>query len=83
MIIKKKYKITYIKKLEDIKIFKYKIDVAFVFTPSTFHIDQEIWLLNNNINLFVEKPIGISQKNISKLNKSLKNKMQNIWWATS
>ena len=72
--VKKKYKITYIKKLEDIKIFKYKIDAAFVCTPSSFHVDQAIWLLNNNINLFVEKPIGISQKNISKLNKLLKKK---------
>ena len=72
--IKKKYNITYIKKLEDIKICKYKIDVAFVCTPSSLHIDQAIWLLNNNINLFVEKPIGINQKNIRRLNKLLKKK---------
>ena len=39
------------------------------------HVDESITLLKQNINIFVEKPLGSSLKNINKLNKlALKSK---------
>jgi len=65
--IKKVYNIKYLRKLDDVKKEKLKIDAAFVCTPSKFHVDEAIWLIKNNINIFVEKPLGSSLKNINKL----------------
>ena len=39
-----------IKSLSEIKKKKLKIDAAFICTPSSFHIHQLVWLLENNIN---------------------------------
>ena len=70
--IKKRYKIQYIKNLEDIKRENIAIDAAFICTPSKFHVKESIWLLKNNINIFVEKPLGSSLSNIKKLEKVLR-----------
>jgi predicted dehydrogenase len=72
--IKKKYKLTYFNSLESLKKNKTNIDIAFICTPSNFHVDEAIWLVKNNINIFVEKPLGSSLKNVSKLKKLLMSK---------
>ena len=65
--LKKKYSLTYINNLNDIKKKKLNIDAALVCTPSSHHVKQVIWLVKNNINCFVEKPLGSSSKNLLKL----------------
>lgn len=71
--IEKKYKINFIKKLEEVK--KLKIDLALICTPTAFHISQAVYLINNNINTFVEKPLGSNLKDLNNLRKAiLKNK---------
>ena len=70
--LKSKYKITYIHSLNNLK--KYKIDCAFICTPSSFHVDETIKIIEQNINVFVEKPLGSSLKNINKLKKILRTK---------
>ena len=72
--LKKKYSLTYINNLNDIKKKKLNIDAAFVCTPSSHHVNQVIWLIKNNINCFVEKPLGSSSKNLLKLKKLLLKK---------
>jgi len=78
--IKKKYKIVYFNSLDALKKENINIDIAFICTPSNFHVDEAIWLVKNNINIFVEKPLGNSLKNISKLKKLLisKNKIKHM-----
>lgn len=78
--IKKKYKIIYFDSLEALKKENINIDIAFICTPSNFHVDEAIWLVKNNINIFVEKPLGNSLKNVSKLKKLLisKNKIKHM-----
>ncbi len=72
--IEKKYKIKVFKSLKDFKREKININAAFVCTPSKFHIDETIWLMKNNINVFVEKPLGSSLKNIQILKKLIASK---------
>jgi predicted dehydrogenase len=72
--IKKKYSLEYISSLEDIRKKKINIDCAFVCTPTSDHISQAIWLVKNNINCFVEKPLGSSLKRLNELNLLLKRK---------
>ena len=72
--IRKKYSITYLKDLNEIIKNKINLHSAFVCSPSSMHVDQVIWLLKNNINCFVEKPLGSSLKNINYLEKLLKKK---------
>ncbi len=74
--IEKKYKIITFKNLNEFKKSGKKIDAAFICTPSKFHVDEAIWLIKNNINVFVEKPLGSSLKNINKLKKLIKSKPQ-------
>mgnify|MGYP001337542700 CR=1 FL=1 len=78
--IAKKYKIKVFKSLEELKKNKINIDAAFVCTPSKFHVEETIWLMKNDINVFVEKPLGSSLKNIKKLRKIilLKPKILNM-----
>lgn len=78
--IKEKYNIVYFNSLEALKKENINIDIAFICTPSNFHVDEAIWLVKNNINIFVEKPLGNSLKNISKLKKLLisKNKIKHM-----
>jgi predicted dehydrogenase len=61
--IEKTYKIKNFNNFKDIK----NIDAAFICTPSKFHVIEAIKLLKKNINIFVEKPIGSSLKNINQL----------------
>lgn len=72
--IKKKYSITYLKDLSEIIKNKINLHSAFVCTPSSMHVEQVIWLLKNNINCFIEKPLGSSLKNINYLETLLKKK---------
>lgn len=72
--IKKKYKLNYLKDLKEVKKQNLKIDAAFICTPSKYHVDEAIWLIKNNINVFVEKPLGSSLKNIQKLEKLILKK---------
>jgi predicted dehydrogenase len=72
--IKKKYSLQYINNLEEININKIKLDCAFVCTPTSYHVSQIIWLLKNDINCFVEKPLGSSLKQLKELEFILKKK---------
>lgn len=72
--IEKKYSLKYISNLEDINQKKINIDCAFVCTPTSDHISQAMWLVKNNINCFVEKPLGSSLKRVNELNLLLKKK---------
>jgi predicted dehydrogenase len=72
--IKKKYSLKYINNLEDINKNKIKLDCAFVCTPSSHHVSQIIWLLKNDINCFVEKPLGSSLKRLNELEFLLRKK---------
>lgn len=72
--IKKKFNIMYLKNLDQINKDRLSIDAAFVCTPSKFHIDEAIWLAKNNINIFVEKPLGSSLKNLNILTKLITKK---------
>jgi len=72
--IKKKYSLKYINNLEDINKNKIKLDCAFVCTPSAHHVSQIIWLLKNDINCFVEKPLGSSLKRLKELEFLLRKK---------
>ena len=75
--LKSKYKINYIKSLNNLK--KYNLKAAFICSPSKFHIDESIKIANQNINLFIEKPLGSNLKNIGKLLKIVKNKRVNTF----
>jgi len=72
--LKKKYSLKYIKNLQEINNKKIKINCAFVCTPTSDHVSQAIWLLKNNINCFVEKPLGSSLKKLKELEFLLKTK---------
>ena len=72
--LRKKYKLKYINSLNNLN--KLNLDAALICTPSKFHIDEAIKIASQNINLFIEKPLGSSLKKISKLkNIILKNKI--------
>lgn len=72
--LKKNYNITYLSRINDLDKFKIKIDAAFICTPSRFHINQAIQLINKNINIFIEKPLGSNLININILKNLLKRK---------
>jgi predicted dehydrogenase len=72
--IKKKYSLKYINNLEEINKNKIKLDCAFVCTPTSHHVSQIIWLLKNDINCFVEKPLGSSLTKLKELEFLLKKK---------
>ena len=72
--IKKKYLLTYFNSISEIYKNNIKIDCAFVCTPSSKHIPQVIELLNYNIHCFIEKPLGSSSKQLTKLENLLKKK---------
>ena len=62
--IQKKYSLKYIKNLDELNQKKIILDCAFICTPSSKHISDLIWLLKNDINCFIEKPLGSSLKRI-------------------
>ncbi len=70
--LKSKFKINYINSLNNLK--KYNINSAFICTPSSFHVTETIKIIEQDINVFVEKPLGSSLKNIKKLQNILKSK---------
>ena len=72
--IQKKYNITYLSTINDLNKLKIKIDAAFICTPSKFHINQAIQLIDKNINIFIEKPLGSNLININNLKQLLKEK---------
>tara|TARA_B100000575_G_C23125574_1_gene652068 strand:+ start:1519 stop:2550 length:1032 start_codon:yes stop_codon:yes gene_type:complete len=76
--IKKKYSLKYFNSISEIFKNNIKIDCAFVCTPSSKHISEVIELLKFNVNCFVEKPLGSSSKNLSKLEGLLKKKKKLI-----
>jgi len=52
----------------------HKPDVGFVTNETSFHVDTAIKLANNGMNLFLEKPLSHSMKNVNKLQKIIKKK---------
>lgn len=76
--IQKKYSLKYIKSLKELKQKKIFIDCAFICTPSSKHVSDLIWLLKNDINCFIEKPLGSSLKKINELELLAKRKKKII-----
>jgi len=70
--LKNKYKINYIHNLKN--LIKLNLNAALVCSPSSLHINESILLLKQNINIFVEKPLGSNEKNLKVLEKLIKNK---------
>lgn len=70
--LKKKYGIIYIKNLSEIK--KLKIDCAFICTPSSHHSKEASFLIKNNINCFIEKPVATNYSQVNQLSKIAKSK---------
>ena len=52
----------------------YKPDIGFVTNETSLHVDTAIKLANNGMNLFLEKPLSHSIKNVNKLQKIIKKK---------
>jgi predicted dehydrogenase len=72
--IKKKYSLCYFNSLFEIYKKKFKIDCAFVCTPSSLHVAQAIDLLKYNIPFFIEKPLGSSSRRLKELERLFKKK---------
>lgn len=70
--LKKKYNISYIKNLSEIK--KLKINCAFICTPSSHHAKEASFLIKNNISCFIEKPVATNFSQINQLSKIVKIK---------
>ena len=70
--LKKKYNISYIKNLSEIK--KLNIDCAFICTPSSHHAKEASFLIKNNISCFIEKPVATNFSQINKLSKIAESK---------
>lgn len=68
----KKYNIKKIYKLSEIK--KNKINYAFICNPSSLHVQYAISLAKLGVNLFIEKPLSNSMKNVNKLKKIINKK---------
>jgi predicted dehydrogenase len=58
-----------IKSLKDINLNKIKITAAFICTPTSLHLKSLEWLLKNNINTFIEKPLSNRRSGLDKINK--------------
>jgi predicted dehydrogenase len=65
--LEKKYKIKNFKSLNDIKKKKIDIFAALICTPSSKHANEAIWCINNDIHVFIEKPMCTSKIQLSKL----------------
>jgi|TARA_B110000114_G_scaffold177563_1_gene209504 predicted dehydrogenase len=76
--IQKKYSLKYIKNLDELNQKKIILDCAFICTPSSKHISDLIWLLKNDINCFIEKPLGSSLKRIDELESLVRRKKKII-----
>lgn len=69
-----KYKLRPINNLNNLKL--YNLKAAFICSPSSFHIDETIKILEQKINVFVEKPLDSNLKKIDKLKLILKKTKQ-------
>jgi predicted dehydrogenase len=72
--INKKFNLTILKNIKELKFNTLKIHAAFICTPSKFHIKEAIELLKKDIHIFVEKPLGSNYKKISELENLIQNK---------
>ncbi|MDC2998812.1 Gfo/Idh/MocA family oxidoreductase [Candidatus Pelagibacter sp.] len=72
--INKKYNLKSINSLNNLK--RYNLKAAFVCSPSSFHIDETIKILEQKINVFVEKPLDSNLKKIDRLKSILKKTKQ-------
>jgi predicted dehydrogenase len=75
--LEKKYKIKNFNSLNEIKKNKINIFAALICTPSSRHADEAIWCINNNIHVFIEKPMCTNQRQLLQLIKAQK-KNKNI-----
>lgn len=62
----------FIHKISDIKLIK--PDCALICNPSSMHIESAIYLIDNNINFFVEKPLSNSIEKLEILNERVSKK---------
>jgi len=72
--INKKFDLTILKNIKELKSVNHKIHAAFICTPSKFHIREAIELVRQNIHIFIEKPLGSNYKNLSLLENLLQKK---------
>ena len=71
----KKYKIKNLKSIDD-----NKFDIIFITNPSSFHIDTFLKLKGQrDAYVFIEKPLDVSLKKISSLNKLIKKNNINVF----
>ena len=56
------------------KALSYKPDIGFVTNETSLHVDTALTLAENNMHLFLEKPLSHSMKNVLKLKKQIKKK---------
>ena len=69
-----RYNIKNIHNLKFLENNKIKINAAFVCTPSSMHVNQALWCLKNDINVFIEKPVATNIKDLNKIKKLIKKK---------
>lgn len=65
------YKIKTISNLREAE--KLDIDCVFICNPTSLHMDVLLWAAQNNLHIFVEKPISNNDANIDKLSQLIRN----------
>ncbi|MDB9979995.1 Gfo/Idh/MocA family oxidoreductase, partial [Candidatus Pelagibacter sp.] len=70
--VNKRYNLKNFNSLNEIKKQKIKIHAAFICTPTSEHLKSVFWLLKNDINIFIEKPLSNNLNKIMNLQKNLK-----------
>lgn len=68
----KMYNLKNLNSLNDIKKNKIIINAAFICTPTSEHVNSLLWLLKNNINTFIEKPLSNNLNKIEEIQNYLK-----------
>lgn len=71
--IEKEFKVETFRSLKD-AFTKKTFDIAFICSPSIFHIEQALFCAERGCNLFIEKPLSNNLKKIDKLLKIVKTK---------
>ena len=74
------YKIKTISNLREAE--KLDIDCVFICNPTSLHMDILIWAAQNNLHIFVEKPISNNDANIDKLSQLIRNNGNYICWIS-
>ena len=69
----KKYKIINIRNLNYFKKI-IEIDCAIICSPSSYHVKQATWCIENNIPIFIEKPVATNFRELKKINLLIKSK---------